>query len=303
MIFSYVQDDGMLSKDAVNKARPVLHQIETELGQTIGLGCLIPDSGFGEVLAAVDGSSGVAFHIAEKHHFALHTSAPGKSIMAYLPVEERNRYYAHMDFQQYTPNTIRNRTDFDAELASVLAKGYSVDVAEKNEGVNCVGVPVFNLSRNAVAAIWTTGPASLMPIRNFEKIAAALKQNSQELTRRIYSTNRAANRDNINSLVEQVRNMMENNLHRPIEIKQIADSLYVSYSWFRQVFKEQTGLAPAEYHLSLRMKKATELLTATTLSIRQISEELGFKNQNHFSALFKRKTGLSPANFRKKQTP
>jgi len=44
-------------------------------------------------------------------------------------------------------------------------------------------------------------------------------------------------------------------------------------------------------------------LCETDLPVRQISERLGFKTQNHFSALFKRKTGLSPSESRKKAYP
>jgi transcriptional regulator GlxA family with amidase domain len=64
------------------------------------------------------------------------------------------------------------------------------------------------------------------------------------------------------------------------------------------VFKEKTGEAPAEYHLNLRLEKACELLRDTNQSVRQIAEDIGFKNQNHFSAFFKRKTGHSPSAYR-----
>lgn len=288
----------MLTKEAIVKAKTILHQLEAQLGQTIGFGCLLPHTGFGVVLAAVDGSSCVGFHIKEQHQFALHTSAPGKAIMAYLPPEQRADYYAHMDFVQHTPNTISNRTDFEAEIASVLKHGYSVDIAEKNAGVHCIGAPVFDPTQHAIAALWVTGPASLLPLHHFESIANTLKNGSQEITRRMYSTARSTNRNYIHSVIEQAKNILQSHGNRSVDVRQIAENLCVSYSWFREIFKEQTGLAPAEYHQKIRIEKSQELLRETELTIRMISEELGFKTQNHFSALFKRKTGQSPLNYR-----
>jgi AraC-like DNA-binding protein len=103
-------------------------------------------------------------------------------------------------------------------------------------------------------------------------------------------------------VVEQAKEIINNGLHHSIDMQELAANLYVSYSWFRKVFKEKTGTAPSEYHLNRRIDRACEQLRQTDQSVRQISEELGFKNQNHFSALFKRKTGLSPLNYRQNTT-
>lgn len=278
-------------------------QLETKLGHTIGLGTLRPDSGDGVVLASVNGTAGVSFHIPESHTLLLHTTAPGKAMLAYLPPDERENYYDRMTFQRFTENTITSRSDFEAELTAVLEKGYSIDVSEKIPGAHCVGVPIFDSERKVVAALWTTGPATLLPVRNFDRIAALLKTGAEEITGRIYATRRATNRDYITGVVEQARQTMLTDLSRPVEVQQMARDLFVSYSWFRQVFKEETGSAPAAYHLKLRIQKAAELLRTTDLSIRQISEELGFKTQNHFSALFKRKTGQSPMNYQTANKP
>ena len=94
---------------------------------------------------------------------------------------------------------------------------------------------------------------------------------------------------NINSIVEDAKEIMSKNLHRTLNIEELAGNLYVSYAWFRQAFKEVTGEPPAEYHLRLRIELAKKLLNENTQTIKEISEQLGFKTQNHFSALFKQK--------------
>jgi DNA-binding IclR family transcriptional regulator/AraC-like DNA-binding protein len=288
----------MLPAKIISVSTDVMRQVESQIGQTIGLGCLNAHSGYGTVLAEAKGTSGFAYHLEVNYQFPLHTSAPGKAMLAYLSATERSKHYAAMDFRNYTPSTITNRNDFEAELESVFAKGYSIDVSEQMEGCHCVGVPVFDEHRQILAGLWTTGPSSQLPVRYFEQVAEVLKKGSQEITQRLRSGNRSTNRDHINSVVEQAREIIETSLHQPLDGKLLAENLYVSYSWFRKVFKEQTGEAPAEYHLKRRIQKACKLLKETAQPVRQISEELSFKNQNHFSALFKRKIGCSPLHYR-----
>lgn len=280
------------------KSNDVMRGLEEELGYTIALGILKPDSGFGTVLTAIDGTAGLTFHLQPGLEFDLHTAAPGKAMLAYLTQKERRGFYRHMTFDRFTPSTITDAKRFEAELNAVTEKGYAIDVSEFVEGCHCVGVPVFNSARRPVAAIWASGPAAMLPVHKFSKIANVLKRGAQEISSRLSSTRRSSDRKLINSIVQQAQEIIESNLHKPMKAEQLAKNLYVSYSWFRQAFKDQTGEAPSEYHLNRRIEKACGLLNNTDLAVKQISEELGFKNQNHFSALFKRKIGVSPLNYR-----
>jgi DNA-binding IclR family transcriptional regulator len=288
----------MFPEELIPRAKSVMRQLEAQLGQTIGLGCLVSGEPTGIVLATVDGTAGFAFHIEVGFRFPLHTSAPGKAMLAYLPPDERSAYYSCMDFQKYTPGTITSRQEFSMELESVVEKGYAIDVSEQIEGCHCVGVPVFDAERKVVAALWTTGPSSQLPVRRFPEIADIMKKGAQELGLRLRTTGRNPSRAYVLSVIEQAEEMIGTNLHSALDMKELAENLYVSYSWFRKVFKEKTGEAPAEYHLNLRLEKACELLRDTNQSVRQIAEDIGFKNQNHFSAFFKRKTGHSPSAYR-----
>lgn len=303
VLFFYVYIVRMKNAEMVKKARDIMKSLEAQIGETIGLGMLLPESAEALVLAEVEGTSGVAFHIQVDYHVPLHTSAPGKILLAYLPKEERDEILSRMDFRQFTPSTITELDDFQAELDSVFGKGYSIDVSEQLEGCHCVGVPVFDEAKKVVGALWTTGPSSQIPVRRFAEISETMKKGAQELSLRLRSTGRNPTRAYVLSVVEQAKELIDHNLNSGIDMKELAENLYVSYSWFRKVFKEQTGEAPSEYHINRRIEKACGLLRETDFSVRQISEDLGFKNQNHFSALFKRKTEQSPLAYRKAQNP
>ena len=131
-----------------------------------------------------------------------------------------------------------------------------------------------------------------------QQVAEILRKGAHEISARTSVHGRSSNRNYINMVVEQAREIMENNLNRPLDMKELAANLYVSYSWFRKVFREQTGMAPAACHQHLRIEKAKRLLEQPGMSVRQVSESLGFRTQNHFSALFKRKTGAAPSAYR-----
>ncbi len=99
-------------------------------------------------------------------------------------------------------------------------------------------------------------------------------------------------------LIRQATRSLEQNTEEAVDMEQLAASLHLSYDRFRHVFKHQTGLAPYQYHLQLRVNRAKELLDATPLSVKDIAAALKFESPYHFSAIFKSKTGMSPTEWR-----
>ena len=99
-------------------------------------------------------------------------------------------------------------------------------------------------------------------------------------------------------LINRARLRIRESLESPITIQQVAQELGVSYSNFRKLFKEHTGLSPAIYQQELRLQRAKELLSTTDLSIKEIAYRLDFESPDYFSAKFKLKTGHKPSEFR-----
>lgn len=93
------------------------------------------------------------------------------------------------------------------------------------------------------------------------------------------------------------------NLNTNVSIEQLAQDLNVGYSYFRQMFRKYTGISPTQYHLSLRIQKAKDLLVSTDQSFKEIAIDLGFESYFYFSRIFKDKTGKSPMEFRKEHQP
>lgn len=98
--------------------------------------------------------------------------------------------------------------------------------------------------------------------------------------------------------IEQAKVIMIENIHKNIDIKEIATNLGISYSLFRKAFKEYTGYAPAHYFQELKLRKAKELLFETTYSIKEISYELNFSSYEYFLSFFKKRVGYTPMEYR-----
>lgn len=101
-------------------------------------------------------------------------------------------------------------------------------------------------------------------------------------------------------MINRARLRIRESLETDVTIQQIADEQGVSYSNFRKLFKEYTGLSPAIYQQELRLLRAKELLTTTELSIKEIAYRLNFESPDYFSAKFKAKIGLKPSDIRAK---
>ena len=92
----------------------------------------------------------------------------------------------------------------------------------------------------------------------------------------------------------RIREALESNL----TIQQVAEEMGISYSNFRKLFKEHTGISPAIYQQDLRLQRAKELLSTTDLSVKEIAYRLDFESPDYFSAKFKAKTGRRPSELR-----
>jgi len=98
--------------------------------------------------------------------------------------------------------------------------------------------------------------------------------------------------------IDKARLMIREKLNSPVSPEELAAALNMSYTWFRRMFRQYTGLAPAQYITQLKIQKARELLSVTSMPIKEIALELGYESIDYFSTLFKKQTGTTPGQFR-----
>ncbi len=87
-----------------------------------------------------------------------------------------------------------------------------------------------------------------------------------------------------------------------VDFEALAKSLGMGYTLFRRCFRKYNGMAPLEYQLALRFRRAMHLLTSSDIPIAQISADTGFKSLAYFSKSFHERIGTSPTQFRKERS-
>lgn len=113
-----------------------------------------------------------------------------------------------------------------------------------------------------------------------------------------HSQNKNFEEKEYSQIIERAKIIMAENIHKNIDIKEIACNLATSYSWFRKVFKEYTGYAPAQYFQELKLRRAKELLAETDDTIKEIAYDLNFSSYEYFLSFFKKRVGLTPLEYR-----
>ena len=101
-------------------------------------------------------------------------------------------------------------------------------------------------------------------------------------------------------LVTNIISYVEENLSSSLSTEEIANSFLVSSSKIRKTFRAETGISIGTYIYDRVLYSAEVQVRCTSLSIKEISSNLGFCDQYYFSKCFSKKYGLSPQKYRKK---
>jgi transcriptional regulator GlxA family with amidase domain len=97
---------------------------------------------------------------------------------------------------------------------------------------------------------------------------------------------------------------MEANIEEPLSMDEISNLVGVSRRQMERLFQRYLGQVPTKYYLELRLQRARELLSQTSLTVTEIAVICGFLSPPHFSKCYRSVFGLSPSAERhSKQTP
>jgi AraC-like DNA-binding protein len=101
-------------------------------------------------------------------------------------------------------------------------------------------------------------------------------------------------------VISESQALLSTDLEMRVSVEQIAARLGVGYSYFRRSFKAQTGLSPKQYRIELRHHRVKSLLLNSNLTVKEISEQLGYSSPFHLSQEFSRIAGMSAQRWRQK---
>lgn len=102
----------------------------------------------------------------------------------------------------------------------------------------------------------------------------------------------------IEEAIEQMNQYIHKHYTETINLAELAGKYHFNHSYMTRLFKKLKGQAPIKLINSLRMADAREMLKNEALSVKEISEALGFTDQHYFSRIFKETTGMTPKEYR-----
>lgn len=100
-------------------------------------------------------------------------------------------------------------------------------------------------------------------------------------------------------MVQRARELMLSPDTADLSLEDAARRLGTSYSNFRRIFREFTGVGPHQYRIHLKLSRARDLLQDSDLSIKEIASLCGFDDDQYFCRYFKKVTGKTPTSYRK----
>lgn len=170
-------------KHLVGEALDAMRTLRDACGETVQLNVLSGDGGV--VLEVVPSRHQVRIAVDPGTPHPLHSAAPGKVLLAFLPAAEREARIRRLDLVAATERTITDRDDLRAELERVVTQGYATDRQEILLGVHCVSAPICDRTGACIAALTVSGPVNRIPVARFPEVARLVMDHAGRIAGRL----------------------------------------------------------------------------------------------------------------------
>lgn len=166
--------------DLVEVARPAMAALRDASGETVNLGVAVGDHV--EYLAMLESPHSLRMASRPGSVDALHCTALGKAILAWLPRIEAEALAPQSHLMATTPNTITDWEALSVELQRTRNRGWSIDEEENEVGARCIAAPILGADGRPLAALSVSGPASRMTPEKVLRVAAELTRLAGEIS-------------------------------------------------------------------------------------------------------------------------
>jgi DNA-binding IclR family transcriptional regulator len=160
----YVRSQRRLYRVAV----PEVKRLADRTGELASL--VVEEYGQGVYLSCEKGDRAVDLEVYPGLRRPLHATGVGKAILAHLPDDRVDEIVDHHGLTAETPATVTDRTELDAQLATVRERGFAVDDEELISGLRCVGVPVLGDGGAVRGAISVSQPTTRVDDRFLDDV-------------------------------------------------------------------------------------------------------------------------------------
>ena len=104
-------------------------------------------------------------------------------------------------------------------------------------------------------------------------------------------------------IVKKMEDYLLANIHKPFQLQDIADHVFLSVSHCSALFKKEMKTSIKSYYNDLRLQLAKQLLSSTEMSVPDVVSNLCYYDYNHFTRVFKKEFGVTPSQYKKSFNP
>jgi len=166
--------------DLHSAARPIAQELAEELGETVHMGVLEGDSAV--YVLKIESKYTIRMFSRVGRRIPLYCTAIGKVLLAYSGPAERKAALEGLRLVAFTPKTITTRAGLDTELKKIKAQGFGRDAEEHEEGIACLGAPIFDCDGVVVAALSVSWPLFRYQVGKESEKAAAVVAAAQRVS-------------------------------------------------------------------------------------------------------------------------
>ncbi|WP_420869702.1 helix-turn-helix domain-containing protein [Cohnella ginsengisoli] len=102
------------------------------------------------------------------------------------------------------------------------------------------------------------------------------------------------------AVIAKIQSFVQDHLNEELGRDEIAKAVYRNPAYLSRLFRKETGMSLTDYIAQAKIERAKRLLTDTNDKISNIAEGLGYMHFSYFAKLFKKVTGVTPQDYRKK---
>lgn len=133
----------------------------------------------------------------------LYCTAVGKVMLAYMSDEQQKRLLPQLALKRYTPNTVGNLQQLEAELHRIRKNGYACDLEEHELHIRCVAAPIWDHTGLVNASLSITAPIVRMAISRLRQLAPLIQAAGLQISRELgYQTSGSRLPTRRNDIVE-----------------------------------------------------------------------------------------------------
>ena len=166
-----------------DEALPFLEGLVHDTGETGHLAVL--DGGEAIYIERVEARRALRVPSAIGRGYPAHATNLGKVLLADLSRERVEAIIAERGLAAYTPQTITDPAELEADLELIRRRGYAVDNEEYDDGLRCIGAPVRDHSGHVVAALGIGGPVTRITPERVEELGGLVMTAARGLSRRL----------------------------------------------------------------------------------------------------------------------